>query len=194
MQWSTGGARPAARTAGAAMMSRWSLSGLYLLVVAILGVIAARRRYAVITVTGTSMAPSLLPGDRLLIRRGAADLVRVGTVIVLRPPKPVVLMHSPPSPDQADPPPLTLVKRVAAVPGDAVPEPVRPAAGGARIVPDGMFVVLSDDPGGMDSRLWGFVPAAKILGSALCSLPASGDPASTMAGKPTLCGNLTRRG
>lgn len=38
---------------------------------AMLTLLMLRRRFVVVTVTGRSMAPALMPGDRLLVRRGA---------------------------------------------------------------------------------------------------------------------------
>ena len=58
-----------------------------------------------------------------------------------------------------------LVKRLVAVPGDPVPELVRPAVDTAEDrVPDGMTVLFGDHPGSADSRSWGFIPLSDIAG------------------------------
>lgn len=79
---------------------RWSV----LLIAGAAAAIAAWRRLDVVTVRGTSMAPSLLPGERLLVvrLRGAP---RVGDV---------VLAADPRDPERE------LVKRVALVHGEEV--------------------------------------------------------------------------
>jgi hypothetical protein len=76
-----------------------------------------------------------------------------------------------------------MVKRVAAVPGAAVPESVREAAGGARVVPAGMLVVLADNAAATDSRRWGFVAASEILGPVVLRLPRRGGRVSQQ-GRP----------
>jgi signal peptidase I len=127
------------------------------------GLAVARRRLAVVTVNGTSMAPSFRPGDRLIVRRGAIDRISIGTVVVLRMPD-----HAPARPHAGRTPAryqrAWAMKRVAALAGDVVPAAVRDATRGVPVVPDGMVVVLADHPAGADSRLWGFVPVAEILG------------------------------
>lgn len=70
-----------------------ALAGLFVLVAAL----AARRQLDVVEVRGRSMAPTLLPGDRLVARRAPA---RVGDVVLV--------------PDPRDPR-RELVKRVAAI-------------------------------------------------------------------------------
>ena len=116
-----------------------------------------RHRLLVVTVTGTSMQPAFQPGDRVLVRR-AAGRVRVGAVLIFAEP--------PPGPGES-----WVVKRVAAVAGDAVPTGVRPAVDGAATVPPGMLVMLGDGTRSRDSRQWGFVPASQVLGVAVRRLP-----------------------
>jgi signal peptidase I len=133
---------------------------------AVIAVLAARRHFVVVRVSGVSMAPAFLPGDRVLVRRGAGDRVRTGTVVVLWPPEDDFL------PD-ADRPSTAgdagggglLIKRIAAIPGDAVPKPVLAAVGGTAVVPAGMLVVLGDNARSSDSRLWGFFPVSHVAGS-----------------------------
>ncbi|TDC43951.1 S26 family signal peptidase [Micromonospora sp. KC213] len=122
------------------------------------GVVATRRRLMVIDVLGDSMAPSLIHGDRLLIRR--THRLRVGNIVVAH--------HQEGGRRTATDGSLAstwLVKRLAALPGDAVPESVAPAVGGhSRQVPAGMAVLLGEHPASVDSRLWGFVPLDDIEG------------------------------
>ncbi|MFF8960163.1 S26 family signal peptidase [Streptomyces sp. NPDC014894] len=121
-----------------------------------------RRRYVAITVVGTSMSPTLLPGSRVLIRRGTGALRR-GRIAVIAPP---------------DPDPATAwrgrepvgrdldavswnIKRVVAVAGDPMPSRV---AGGAGRVPAGHVVVIGDYPLSHDSKQYGPCPEGQILG------------------------------
>ncbi|MEV4461935.1 S26 family signal peptidase [Microbispora sp. NPDC049633] len=135
------------------------------------GLAAARRRFVVVRVAGTSMVPTYQPGDRVLIRRGARPALRRGQVVVfrrLRPdgtgsadgrgsPRPV------PGPRGVE----WLIKRVAAMPGDTVPAH---AAAGVHfapgdVVPAGRLVVLGDGPTSADSRHWGYLPVSEVLGT-----------------------------
>ena len=78
--------------------------GLFGLVLAVVGIVAARRWVDAVEVRGSSMAPALQPGDRLLVvrRRGP---IRPGDVVLALDPR-----------DAA----RELVKRVEAVSGDEV--------------------------------------------------------------------------
>jgi signal peptidase I len=146
-------------------MSLWIVPAICVSAAAVSGLLALRRFFVVINVTGQSMIPAFREGDRLLLRRGAADRIRTGTVVVLRPPHKRAMPHNVRVPGFS--PPQTFpwaVKRVAALPGDTVPESVRLAVGGALVVPEGMIVVLADNPHGADSRIWGFVPVGDMLG------------------------------
>jgi signal peptidase I len=61
-----------------------------------------------------------------------------------------------------------VIKRVAAVPGDAVPRGAVPteAAASDAVVPEGMLVLLGDNAAeSYDSRHVGYFPSARILGS-----------------------------
>jgi signal peptidase I len=135
-----------------------------------------RTQLAVITVRGTSMLPAFQPGDRVLVRRGRAGSrtrqLRAGTVIVVRSPA------APPAPRGTWPvaPPLGwdkwVIKRVAALSGDAVPGEMSAAVSGAVIVPDGKLLVAADNPAGADSRQWGFIEAGSVLGLVVTRLSA----------------------
>ncbi|GAA2353345.1 S26 family signal peptidase [Dactylosporangium salmoneum] len=121
---------------------------------AALAVVVLRRRYLVVDVTGPSMTPTYLDGDRVLVRRVRGDKVRPGQVVVLEGPRL----------PRAEPLGL-LLKRVTAVPGDAVPAYV---TGAPALVPAGKLVVLSDNPAaGVDSRSVGLFSAAGVAGVVL---------------------------
>jgi signal peptidase I len=120
-------------------------------------ILALRRAYVVVTVVGDSMRPTLDPGDRVLVRRMPLRRVRRGQLVVVAAPA-----RDLPMPD--DPP--WLVKRAAALPGDAVPDEV-PAlrdSGDGR-VPAGRFVILGDNTSrSFDSRRAGYFAADTLLG------------------------------
>ena len=121
---------------------------------------ALRRRYTVITVTGSSMSPTFADGDRLLVRRvrrvRRARRVAREEVVVFRMP-----------PQHREEGLSWLVKRAAAIPGDRVPADMRAVAGPDPTVPAGRLLVRGDNPRSLDSRHFGYVPAADVLGVAV---------------------------
>jgi signal peptidase I len=153
------------------MSSPWILVIACLLAAVLLAVLVLRHCFLLVHVTGTSMAPALLPGDRVLVRRGATDRLRVGLIVVLRQPGDECLAW-----DDDDTAARTrwLIKRVAAMHGDAVPEAARRAVMGTAVVPPGMLVVLGDNARSADSRTWGFLPAAHVQGVVVRRLGPSG--------------------
>lgn len=149
-------------------MSAWPIALAAAATVAALAIL--RSLYLISSVTGRSMAPGFVPGDRVLVRRRASRRVSIGSV---------VLLPEPGARGSAARPrgvwaalaaaPLTrrswVIKRVAAMPGDPVPGAVRDAVGGVCVVPPGMLVVLGDNIAqSADSRLWGFLRADDVLG------------------------------
>lgn len=135
-------------------------------------VAAIRRRWMVVAVVGTSMAPALQPGDVVLARRCDPAGLSVGDVVVLAPP------------DGTDRPPgrrprgerTWLVKRVAAVPG--APLPFDPTG----TVPPRTVAVLGDN-GGHDSRTFGPLPFDRVLGVVvrqLTTAPVAPGPAEQL--------------
>jgi nickel-type superoxide dismutase maturation protease len=86
---------------------RWPLAWLSALAVALVAGVVARRWVDAVEVRGGSMAPTLLPGDRLLVERWSFQR---------RPPRPAEIVLAP------DPrePGRELIKRVAAVRDDLV--------------------------------------------------------------------------
>jgi signal peptidase I len=156
-------------------MSLWIWLAAVPAVVAGLAVMAARRRFVVVRVNGSSMAPALMPGDRVLVRRGSGDRIRAGAVVVLHQPPngcPARPETAPGAPGQAGK--EWVIKRVAATPGDAVPASVVTAVGGVAVVPPGMLVVLGDNHRSTDSRLWGFLSADHVLGAVVRRIPPPG--------------------
>ena len=127
---------------------------------------ALRRRLVVVDVHGASMEPTLRQGDRVLVSRIPADAVRAGDIVVIE--RGSVLSDERTSPaDRPDRRRDWAIKRAAAVAGDPVPASVAAAAGvvpGAT-VPAGFLVVLGDNPvRSADSRVWGYLPAERLLG------------------------------
>ncbi|MEO3887250.1 S26 family signal peptidase [Nonomuraea sp. B5E05] len=115
------------------------LAGLALLAVRL------RATYMVIRVHGNSMAPSLADGDRLLSRRTRLAALRTGQIAVVLSPHPIGSRY--------------LIKRIAALPGDPVPEDVRKAVDD-DVVPAGRFVLIGDNTeASFDSREHGFFHA-----------------------------------
>ncbi|RFU43514.1 hypothetical protein DZF91_00790 [Actinomadura logoneensis] len=117
-----------------------------------------RRRFTMVRVQGGSMAPTYADGDRLLVHR--TTRVRTGDAVVF---------DNPVTPPGHIPDPPWMVKRVTALPGDPVPADVRPAvsADTNTRVPPGHLVVRGDADRSQDSRHFGYVPAASIIGVVL---------------------------
>jgi signal peptidase I len=131
--------------------------------------IAIRRRFMLVDVNGDSMAPTLVPGDRLLISRvRRTRSIRRGTIVVLKRGESALLPSDAPVAVRrraaAEATTIHVIKRLVALPGDPVPPSVRPAVNGAKIVPDGKVVILGDNSKSADSRIWGFVPVTDVLG------------------------------
>ncbi|MER7583619.1 S26 family signal peptidase [Kitasatospora sp. NPDC097691] len=133
---------------------------------------------SVVVVSGPSMSPALRPGQRVLVlRRGPARL-RAGRIVVVAPDGLGAPGFGTPrlgTPGLAAPgggrarrqPDRLLVKRLVALPGDPVPQPVRPVVPGGT-VPGGHVVLLGDNPGfSTDSRMWGAIPARSVVGVVL---------------------------
>lgn len=144
------------------MTTWWATAVLASALLLAAGVIALRRRYLVVRVTGESMVPSLLPGDRVLVRRASLLSLRAGMIVVLRAwPGPSLSRVS--GGRQPDVVPW-LIKRLASGPGEPVPAVAQAGCGNAQVVPAGKAVVLSDNQSGSDSRLWGFASADQVVG------------------------------
>jgi inner membrane protease subunit 1 len=92
-----------------------------------------------VAVEGRSMAPTLLPGDLLVAT--VAGRARTGEVVVVEHP---------------DRPGYEIVKRLAASPGQRVD--------GVRMGPDECWVLGDDPSSSTDSRAFGPVPFAAVVG------------------------------
>jgi signal peptidase I len=111
------------------------------------------------------MAPALLDGDRVLAVRTPVARVRRRAVVVGRPPvgdRPR-LVRDPATGALQEPVAVDLfVKRVVGLPGDRI-RPRQPP-GPPVDVPPGHYWVEGDGEAGVDSALWGPVPADHVLG------------------------------
>jgi signal peptidase I len=142
------------------------LCGLSVLGALTAGVCLLRRQVAVVAVIGPSMQPTLVPGDRVLIRRVASGDVRAGQIVVIEKPGEggdwgTAPLRWPPGKHE------WMIKRVAAMPGDNCPEGIL-ANRAEPVVPASKLVVLGDNPcRSMDSRQIGYVPAERVLGVVL---------------------------
>ena len=130
-----------------------------------------RAAVQIYAIPSASMAPTLEPGDRIVVTRYFRGAPERGHVVVFR---------SPENPQEL------LVKRVVGVAGEAIesrggrvriggytlPEPyVRADPSAAEIepqvVPPSSYYVLGDNRGdSSDSRVWGVVPRTLIVGRA----------------------------
>jgi len=131
-----------------------------------------RRRIAVVTVVGESMQPAFRSGDRVLVRRAGLSHLRPGVVVVVEKPADSGAWSTPlPSwPGRSHD---WMIKRVAALPGDTLPDlshsslafPSKLAGSAGDRIPAGNFVVLGDNAAGSyDSRFFGYCPASRLLG------------------------------
>ncbi|MEU7487008.1 S26 family signal peptidase [Streptomyces sp. NPDC042319] len=115
-----------------------------------------RGRWVAVTVRGASMQPTLLGGDRVLVRRGPVRAV--GELAVLG-----RAVMGPDDPDYFE----WIIKRVAAVPGDAVPRDRVPSLAEVpeTTVPPGRLVLLGDNQAqSFDSRRFGYYSTEEVLG------------------------------
>ncbi|MGV9933605.1 S26 family signal peptidase [Streptomyces olivaceoviridis] len=145
----------------------------------LLGVLLARRRFAVITVAGASMEPAYRSGDRVLVRRlsqsGRTGIEKGGVVVATWRPPSGDPPGEPAQPRGASGQPTGepldarrwMIKRVVAGPGDLIPGGLGPAliAEAGKPVPQDRFVVMGDNAAhSHDSRHTGYVEGGDILG------------------------------
>lgn len=144
---------------GAAALGIWPAVGVAVGVVVGVGAGGLswlRRRYVLVSVSGASMEPAYRSGDRVWVRRATAGEARAGQVVVVRLPHPET--------GEAGAQPWS-IKRVAAAPGDPVPEDGVPGWEPGARVPPGCLVVHGDNAGdSYDSRHCGHVPGDRLLG------------------------------
>lgn len=166
-------------------MDSWSLP-LAACAVAI-GLLAAlavllRRNLHVVTVVGTSMEPSLSHGDRVLVRRCGVTRIARGDVVVLNADRPLGWPDGRPIVLGPRKSLITMIKRVAALPGETLPDHLReaPALRTGTVVPPDAVVVLGDNaehPRNQDSRRHGPFPARWVTGKVIRRLGAKGSGA-----------------
>ncbi|MFC4020190.1 S26 family signal peptidase [Micromonospora sp. GCM10011542] len=140
----------------------WVIGTMTLAGAAVLAVWRSRARWLAVTVEGPSMSPTLLPGDRVLVRRPAPAVAAVGTVVLVRRPGPC--FHDAAGvPERPD---AYLVKRVVAGPGDVTPDlGADSVLVAGTIVPAGALVLVGDNrQDSLDSRMWGYLPADRVIG------------------------------
>lgn len=145
------------------------LAGLAAAVAATLAV--ARRHLVVVRVIGESMTPTLRAEDMVLVWRGGRRRIRAGSVVVFPQPQGLRTPTGGLAVGRPERWPW-VIKRVAAVPGDAVPESVRGVVRGTAVVPPGHLVLLGDGSQSTDSRTWGFLPVSQVMGAVVWRLPA----------------------
>jgi signal peptidase I len=123
--------------------------------VVVAGALWLRRSYLIVDVSGRSMEPTLVNGQRVVARRAGLRRVRPGDVVVLYPP---------PDAPHGD---GLLIKRVLALPGDPLPRARVPKLRDlpGDHVPPAQLVVLGDNPAwSWDSRQLGLFPADRLVG------------------------------
>lgn len=126
-----------------------------------------RRTVVLVLVHGRSMSPAYLPGDWVVGRRVPTGRLRRGDVVIVDMP-PTGL-----APEGRTMLGRLTIKRIAALPGDALPADV-PGRGPGAPVPAGHVVVLGDNLSlSTDSRHHGPVPSSWVVGRAVrkASLP-----------------------
>lgn len=172
--WSAAAAGPAGL-----LMRAWPAVAVAGALVTLAAALAARRIFALVTVTGDSMWPALAQGDRVLVRRARLGQLRRGQVVVLESPGTAGYAAAPPGvPGAARVAGREwIIKRVAAVPGDRSPADSLPATADPReTVPPGTFVVLGDNAAwSYDSRQIGYIPGERLLGIVVRQVGAGGD-------------------
>lgn len=139
----------------------------------VLGVLL-RRNLHVVTVVGVSMEPFLSHGDKVLVRRCGVTQVARGDVVLLEADRPLRWPEGRPilSPKAGL---ATMIKRIAALPGETLPDALRdaPALRAEAVVPSGTVVVTGDNvtvARNQDSREHGPFPARWVAGKVIRKL------------------------
>lgn len=125
--------------------------------------VAARCMVFLVIVQGRSMEPQYHDGDRVLaVKGGLLGRPRVRDVVVVS--RPARTDRSGRSLT-----PGLFIKNVAAAPGDPVPELFAGATGATPgdATPEGHYLVLGRHRASEDSKQWGYVPSAEIVGRVL---------------------------
>ena len=139
----------------------------------------ARTKFLAVRVRGASMEPTLHDGDLVIAVRTTRHMPRGGIVVFPEPQN---------RPGAADPPlpapPGLVVKRIAAVPGDRLPPELWAHLGRGSLVPADCIAVLSDNPVGADSRIWGYIPQESCVGLIVLPRPSALRRPRTFSGSP----------
>jgi signal peptidase I len=133
-----------------------------------------RRRWSIVTVHGSSMAKSLPPGQRVLIRHGVTVVATGDIVLIPRPDRQDGWQLRPPS--DSDGQPRWMLKRVVAVAGD--PMPAELATKPDELVPAGRLVLLGEHDRSWDSRQLGPCPTEAVAGKVVAKLGGNSTTAS----------------
>jgi signal peptidase I len=142
---------------------------LTVLLVLAVGIAVLRHRVRIVSVTGMSMAPTFLPGDRLLVRRAAIAAVQAGQVVIVEKPGRGGVWAGPAG--RLGREPEWMIKRVAATPGDRHPGGLPAMGAGEPVVPAGKLLIIGDNPDqSMDSRYFGYIPGERLLGIVVATL------------------------
>ncbi len=128
-----------------------------------------RRNITIVRVLGPSMSPAYREGEKVIARRVRATKLRTGDVAVLN------TVTGPRTITGTAVTHLPVIKRVAALPGDVVPEDIRFAAWSTQpipqTVPDGSLLVLGDNrERSIDSRTYGFLTLDAVEGKVVRKL------------------------
>lgn len=157
----------------------------------LVALVLLRRWVTVVSVSGSSMAPTLQPGDRLVVRRVPAHRLRTGSIVVIDEPGPCR-----PGDLRRKRVPRWVVKRVVGVPGEPVPAALaglpssRQSVVRPGVVPPGHVLLLGDNAEhSRDSRHYGPAGTHRVLGVVLRRL--GGD---RLADPPTPAGSGRRDG
>lgn len=148
----------------------WIGAGAVGLLAAVAGVAWWLRRSLVqVTIDGDSMAPNLVDGQTVLLRRNRSVRVNRGDVVAMAPE--FIETAVPVSEGDRSGGRLWIVKRVAAAPGDPIPPGLGVLAERAgEPVPDGHLVLLGDNPDhSHDSRQDGLVDLDRLRGKIIGS-------------------------
>lgn len=141
-----------------------------------------RRAFAVVTIEGESMAPTLVHGERILIYRWwPHQRLRKGQVVLLQPGYPLSFL-----PSLQRLPADAYVKRIVGMGGENIVTSLHELhkahqaeqkeyydeQGNRRwSIPEGYVFVCGDNlSGSIDSRIWGPLPQRNVLGVAIMKL------------------------
>ncbi|CCH28384.1 S26 family signal peptidase [Actinosynnema sp. NPDC047251] len=161
----------------------WAVFGAITAALAVL--LWLRSRVVYVKISGRSMEPTFEHGDSVVARRVRTSRLRTGDVVVVDGPRATVDQIGRGLPSRTPivareplsaPPPATgpnwVIKRVAAMPGEPVPQAVAGVVTSGPVVPPGFLVVLGDNSeNSIDSRQHGMFPLGKVLAKVVRTVP-----------------------